>query len=275
MTLMGVEKYLKFTVESGEDYEGGWLPTLDLNLKVNKANLIEFKFFEKDTCSKKTVHKDSAMEENSKIQTVSNDLVRRLCNTRQSMGAEEQQKVVDQYGQKLANSGYSHEQVRRILVNGIKGFEGRRNRCIKEGRKLYRTAKESMGARHKKKLLSKYSWYKGARSRASDHYKGPKGGNKKSKGAAKGAVVKTIPKTVLFIEQTPMGELGRRMRELMSRLTPILGFAVKVVERNGSSLKSHFPQSSLWDGAPCGRTTCITCTQGAEVLPPENPDSFK
>ena len=79
---------------------------------------------------------------------------------------------------------------------------------------------------------------------------------------------RTPPKTVLFIEQTPMGELGRRLRELMNRLAPILGFTVKIVERNGSSLKSHFPQSSLWDGAPCGRTTCITCTQGAEVLPP-------
>ena len=46
--------------------------------------------------------------------------------------------------------------------------------------------------------------------------------------------------TVLFIEQTPMGELGRRLRELMSRLAPILGFSVKIVERTGSSLKSHF-----------------------------------
>ena len=54
----------------------------------------------------------------------------------------------------------------------------------------------------------------------------------------------------------------------MTRLTPILGFRVKIVERTGSTLKSHFPQSSLWDGAPCGREGCITCTQGAEMLPP-------
>ena len=29
----------------------------------------------------------------------------------------------------------------------------------------------------------------------------------------------------------------------MTRLAPILGFKVKIVERTGSSLKSHFPQS--------------------------------
>ena len=70
------------------------------------------------------------------------------------------------------------------------------------------------------------------------------------------------------MEQTNKGELGKRLRELMMRLAPILGFRVKIVERAGSSLKSHFPQASLWDGAPCGRVKCVTCTQGAEVLPP-------
>ena len=144
------------------------------------------------------------------------------------MGAVELGAIVDGYGQKLTNSGYTHDQVRRILVNGVKGFEGRKVRCSKEGRKLYRTAKESVGARFKKKMLSKYSWYKGARSRAADDYAGNKG--RKTNGDKKwDDQRRTEPKTVLFIEQTPMGELGKRMRELMGRLTPILGFTVKIV----------------------------------------------
>ena len=49
------------------------------------------------------------------------------------------------------------------------------------------------------------------------------------------------PKTVLFVEKTAMGGLGKQLRELMTRLAPILGFTVKVVERTGSNLKSHFP----------------------------------
>ena len=266
MSMMGVKDYLSFTVESGEEYEGGWLPTLDVSLRVEKDNSVQFKFYEKATCSKKTVQKDSAMEENSKIQTVSNDLVRRLSNTRGSMGADEQCKVVDGYAQKLVNSGYQLDQVRKILVNGIKGFEGRKARCAREGRKLYRTAKESMGARYRKKLLAKTCWYKGARSRAADYYQVPDRRN--TKRTKRWEDKKHDPMTVLFIEQTPMGELGRRLRELMSRLAPILGFSVKIVERTGSSLKSHFPQSNLWDGAPCGRPKCVTCTQGAEMLPP-------
>ena len=54
------------------------------------------------------------MEENSKIQIVSNDLVRRLCNTMEELGEQGAQQVVDGYAQKLLNSGYGLEQTRRI-----------------------------------------------------------------------------------------------------------------------------------------------------------------
>ena len=62
------------------------------------------------------------------------------------MGAREQVKVVDQYGQKLLNSGYSHDQVRQILVNGIKGFEGRKNRCAREGGYTLQNSKREYGS---------------------------------------------------------------------------------------------------------------------------------
>ena len=186
------------------------------------------------------------------------------------MGAAEKCRVVDDYGQKLANSGFTLEQVRRILVNGIKGFQGRKLRCKREGRKLYRTAKQSQGARLKKKLLSKTSWYKGAKKNlVGEDDKAKKRGGVSNKGANTTIRARRdTPKTVLFVEHTAMGELARRLRELMGRLAPIMGFNVKVVERTGSSIKSLFSQSSLWDGAQCGRDACITCTQGAEMLPP-------
>ena len=223
-TMKGVETYLNFTVESGEDFEGGWLPTLDTNLKVDNTNQVQIKFYEKDTCSKKTVQMDSAMEENAKIQTVSNDLVRRLCNTGESLGAREKCRVVDSYAQKLSNSGYSLEQVRRILVNGIKGFEGRKLRCQREGRPLYRKAVQSQGARMRKKLLAKTSWYKGAGNKKVEY---KSNGRRNTNGGTGGEDVKYPPKTVLFVEQTMMGGLGKKLRELMTRLTPILGFRVE------------------------------------------------
>ena len=75
-------------------------------------------------------------------------------------------------------------------------------------------------------------------------------------------------RTVQFVEQTPGGELAARMRELISRLEPMLGFGVRVAERCGKSLQSLFPLNNLWKGTKCGREDCITCEQqGAEELP--------
>ena len=118
-----VENFLDFTAEIGDDFQDGWLPTLDVSLKVDhQTNQVLFRFYEKETTNKRTVQRQTAMNENCKIQVVSNDLVRRLQNTCETLGAEEYTKVVDQYARKLLTSGYSLEQCRRIIVAGIKNF---------------------------------------------------------------------------------------------------------------------------------------------------------
>ena len=59
-------------------------------------------------------------------------------------------------------------QTQRILKNGIKGFKAKRRRRLRDGRSLRSTAKMSLVARHKKKLLEKSNWYKKRRSNDSD-----------------------------------------------------------------------------------------------------------
>ena len=225
-----------------------------------------FKFYEKETTSKRTVQKRTAMEQNTKIQIVSNDLVRRMCNTMEELGEQERHVVIDGYAQKLLNSGYSKEETRSIIVKGLKGYEGRKTRCKLEGRSLWRTSVESRGARLTKKLTAKTSWYK---NKKKNNFYAAGGGNCKRELSKKEPSTKSWEqKSILFVEQTREGELGKRLREVMQRLAPVLGFSIKVVERVGSNLKSKFPQSSLWEGTMCGRAKCITCNQGAEVLVP-------
>ena len=55
---------------------------------------------------------------------------------------------------KLHTSGFSQESVRRIVMSGIRGYDGRVRRYIREGRGLYRTAAQSSRNRLKKKLFS-------------------------------------------------------------------------------------------------------------------------
>ena len=46
-SMRGVMNYLEFTFESGQDYEDGWLPTLDTNLRVGEQNIISYNITKK------------------------------------------------------------------------------------------------------------------------------------------------------------------------------------------------------------------------------------
>ena len=61
----------------------------------------------------------------NKIQIYSQDMVRRLMNTKEELGAEKRGAVVDRYARKLLQSGYSMDQTRKIVKNGIEGFESK------------------------------------------------------------------------------------------------------------------------------------------------------
>ena len=116
------------------------------------------------------------------------------------------------------------------------------------------TAKVSLSKRHKKKLLEKANWYNKRR---------------RSKGAIQKEIrEQPVPKSILLVEHTKGGELATRLRELMRRLTPIIGFSMKIVERAGNSLRSSFLLASLWDDIKCERADCVPCEQGGEKLQP-------
>ena len=85
-----IEDFLDFTVESGEQFTGGWLPTLDTSLRVGDKNRIEYKFYEKETTTKKTLQRRTAMEENIKIKIVANDIMRRLGNSMEEQDGRSQ-----------------------------------------------------------------------------------------------------------------------------------------------------------------------------------------
>ena len=41
--------------------------------------------------------------------------------------------IVDNYSQKLVNSGFKGEQLQKIIVNGVKGYESKLRRCVDQG----------------------------------------------------------------------------------------------------------------------------------------------
>ena len=62
-------------------------------------------FYEKPTNSNVTIQRRTAMGEDSKIQILSNDLVRRLKNSSEELGNGAKVEIVDNYTQKLTVRG--------------------------------------------------------------------------------------------------------------------------------------------------------------------------
>ena len=64
---------------------------------MNERNIIEYIYYEKPTTTNTTIRQASAMSENPKIQCLSNDVVRRLLNTREELPCRYREKVVDKW----------------------------------------------------------------------------------------------------------------------------------------------------------------------------------
>ena len=77
----GLEEYLTFTLKTEEDFQNTWLPTLDTELKVDSNNIIMYRFFEKPTNPNTVLHFRTAMAEDSKIRSLTNEVIRRLLTT--------------------------------------------------------------------------------------------------------------------------------------------------------------------------------------------------
>ena len=168
-TMGEVEGFLKFTPETEDHFDEKRLPTLDFSLWVNKEDYVIYSFYEKPMALNQVIHKNTALSENCKIQSLHNEIMRRLKNCSDRVTWEEKIAVLDRFAQKMFNSGYDEEQIRRVMIGGVKGYERFRKRCEKEKRQIHRSAKESKNVRYIKQLMGKTTWFRKEKKEESDN----------------------------------------------------------------------------------------------------------
>ena len=159
-SMQGLTSCLAFTVETSDEFEDGWLPTLDMKLRITSRNTIQYSFFEKPTCSKLCLQSNTALNQNCMIQSLTNEVIRRLKNISESVPWTERIRVLDEFTQKMVNSGHSTPTIWKVLVGGIKGYERDVQRCKQTGNPLNRSAAYSARSRKRKKLLAKCNWFR-------------------------------------------------------------------------------------------------------------------
>ena len=261
-TMQGLMEGLVMTMETKDDFCGEWLPTLDVKIAISATNRLKFTHFEKPTCSNLTLQMRSAMEQNTKMSILGNEVMRRMMNIGGDVGDEVRRMTIDDFAVKIITSGYGVEQTRRIILGGIRGYEAKVRRRLEGNIPLYRTAEQSSSSRSKKKILGKSTWFKGGKKSCST----VKDGGKSRRGKPQdNGEIKT--RSVIFVEHTREGGLAKKLREQLGRLESVMGFRLKVVERSGTQIKDLFSLTNIWGGIKCGREECITCTQGGDDLP--------
>ena len=269
-----ISSQVKITTETKDDFSSGTLPTLDVQIWMeNELSL--YKFYEKPMTNKRVLSRQTAMGENSKIASLTQEVIRRCRNTCHLLPQNIKNEILDQFAIKLVSSGHSREQARRILISGLRGYERQLKRHLSGEKQLHRPHKEGLKERSKRKLLSKSSWFRpkpkqeGKQEMTAKKTAGSAGINnskvtadRTNDNAQQPATPKTT--TVLFVEKTPGGELARLLREKEKMLSELTGFTVKIVESNGKSFKQLLCDPNPWATKRCSRDDCYPCQAGCD-----------
>ena len=150
---------LQFTMELGEDFEDGRLPTLSFSLWEEPWG-ISHSYFEKKVRSQVLLMERSAMGTNSKFSIMSNELRRRFEVLNENVSRREKVQIIDKYTKQLVNSGYKRHQIFEIITSALKGYERKEINRKKEGKSKFRTAASTREIRSKKKLLEQITWFR-------------------------------------------------------------------------------------------------------------------
>ena len=110
------------------------------------------------------LQRGSAMPENMKVASLNQEVIRRMMNTSEDLDISVRTEVVDEYAQKLFNSGFKLDQTRNILVGGLTGYERKlslsKDNNNPKWKPLHQPAGFNIQARRRTKLLGKSNWFK-------------------------------------------------------------------------------------------------------------------
>ena len=79
-TLNSVVEYIKFITEKEQDYDTGFLPTLDFQTKVLDTGKIKYKFFIKPMSNNTTIHYGTGLPKSTIFSALRQELVCRMLN---------------------------------------------------------------------------------------------------------------------------------------------------------------------------------------------------
>ena len=219
---------IRLTIDYPSNNESGWMPILDLQVKSDN-NQLDWKFYKKKISNHRVMLARSAMPGKIKINSLTQEVIRRLRNCRRSMNWSIKAKILSEFMHSMMASGYSEQYRLEVLKSGLKGYQRQCEDNDNGIKPLYRPRSFQHEKRRRKKAIIKNSWY-----RPND--------------------------AVIFVPSTPNAQLAKEYREILDTEMKRINMKVKVVETAGVSMVRQLFRP---DTSGCLIPDCLLCLSGA------------
>ena len=207
------------------------------------------------------IMKRSAIPEKDKIQTATNEVLRRWRNTSKLQSRSTVEAATKEYADELRGMGYAKEWIENVIRSALLGFKKYCHGTINRPGMATRTA------RRRKKLVGKSTWFEKSQKQREDdgEAKSPQNRPLEKGNSAKRRhrreEKQPVVETAIFIPHTPGGALRDRLNKMEEGLD--LTGRVKYVEELGSTLQEILCNPDPWKNN-CGRPKSSTTLGSAK-----------
>ena len=207
--------FIKVSVDCPSNHEDGFLPILDLKTRIVE-NKVEYRFYKKKLSNRMTIMASSALPPNVKRATMTNEVLRRLRNTKRGLSWSIFADTVSEFSNDMKNMGYSEGFRSKVIQAALTGYRRQCQLADTGARPLHRPRDYDRVNRRNKKLMSR----DGAWLRPQHHL-------------------------AAFYPATPDGWLVKGITKIMREEGQKIGLSIKVVEESGTSLGSLLTRPDL------------------------------
>ena len=225
-----IDKHIQVTYDVPSYHDDGYVPILDVKVKLNSNGKLEHIFYKKPMANRLTTLKSSAYSMKNKMTILTQECFRRLHNTSEFVSNETKANILNEFMIDLKLSGYNEQDRKNILRGGINTYSKLKIKETEGKRSFYRSYNEQKSESKDDKAKN---WFK----------KGKNGSNFKS---------------VMFVEATPGDKLLKMLQETESKFRISDNFRIKFVSKAGVKLKNVLVRKSTKevpcsdnDGKPC------------------------
>jgi hypothetical protein len=187
-------------------------------------------FFEKHMASNVVIQAEPAFSEQVKLASLTQEVVRRIKHTSLELPHYRRLEVLEQFSQKLANSGHGLPFMERILLTRIAKYkwmvEASNQPVGSKGHKPLHQPSGSCMSRFRKKMLAKQNWYKDGQQQQQQHDDTlPKDGMNRNGIQKDGKLERIATSTGMFA--TRRGLLTTMLKAQEVKLANMIGFRAK------------------------------------------------